>query len=130
LTGEGSYQVLDSMLTGGQGQLLQSGTRVHGNAVYASAGVTAWDGTSGLLLAGCQLVDSAGAAVMLHGASATLDGNTYTGNTVDLIQQSCDGLVAPIGLAEVPSIDLCPAYDHVVVPLHVDLYVTEDDVEQ
>ncbi len=101
--------------------------RLHGDAVYATGGIGAWDGASGLLLEANQLLDSAGPAVFLDGASATLEGNTFAGNGVDLLQQACAGVAPPDGHEEAPAAELCPAYDWPTVAVAFDAYLVEHD---
>jgi len=125
----GDYHIHDSTLRGGAGVSYQypNGDTVlfHGNAVYATGGVTAWDGAQGLRLENNLIADSAGPAILLHGASATLASNTYAGNTLDLLQQSCDGVDPPDGLEDAPTSQLCPAYDLLVLTLTFGAYFQE-----
>ncbi len=107
LKGYGSYQILDSDLEGGTALDWPDIWPV-GNAIFATERVRAWDGENGLLVEGCTLHDSEGGAVFLDGASATLLDNTWSNNTLDLIQQRCDGLDAPEGADEVPDRQVCP----------------------
>jgi len=125
LLGQGSYRVEDNELCGGAGFEIQPGTSIHGNAVFATGGVTAWDDPEGLWLQGNEFHDSAGSGVLLHGASATLAGNSYSGNTVDLIQQACDGVEVPEGVQEAPQQELCPQYDELVYPLRFHMFLIE-----
>ncbi len=55
----------------------------------------AWDGVAGLMLSGNRFVGATGAAVLLDGAGAALEGNAWTDNGVDVWQQRCDD-VPPI----------------------------------
>ncbi len=92
LDGHGSYDIEGNTLSGSVG-VNDHGTTIHGNAVFAENGVTAWDeeGETGLLLADNTFSEASEIGVLLHGASATLTGNVWSGNAVDLRQQLCDG---------------------------------------
>lgn len=107
LAGPGSYEVTRSTIAGGVGVPFGDGDRC-GDAVLALEGVEAWDGESGLLLEECTFQGSTRAGIFLDGASASLSGNTYTGNEVDLVVQgqSCEDL--PPSYGEAPSQLLCP----------------------
>ncbi len=99
----GAYDIQGNSLSGSEGILLSS-RPAHGNAVFAENEVTAWDRTAGLLLARNTFTDAALIAVLLHHPSASLEGNTWANNTVDVRQQhgSSDGtLLAKDDLADV-----------------------------
>ena len=129
LDGAGSYSIRDSTLVGGYGMELvypDGSTAIqHGDAVVAAGGVTAWDGTSGLLLGGNHIRDAIRAGLFLDASSATLQDNTFTDNTTDLVWQDCEGVLEPQGLDGVSTVDYCPDYNHHVVPLEFDLYLAE-----
>ncbi len=117
LDGPGSYALTGNDLEGGWGAAYQypngDSLLFHGNAVYATDRIEPWDPQleTGLLLDGNLLHDGAGAAVMLHGASATLQDDDYDGNLVDLQQQACGEVPIPEGHEEAPAAVLCPQYD-------------------
>ena len=123
LDGQGAYDVQRNILSGSQG-VDDDGWILHGNAVFAENGVTAWDGASGLRLAGNTFDGAAEIAVLLDGASTELDGNTFTSNGVELWQQRCEGIVPlPEGA---PGWEICPpdgnlltAYDLVYTSLYL-----------
>ena len=129
LDGDGSYSIRNSTLVAGNGMELEypDGTTTvqHGDAVVATGGVTAWDGTSGLLLEGNEIRDAPRAGVLLDASSATLTDNTFTGNDIDLIWQACVGIEEPSGLSGVPVVDYCPTYNHHIAPLEFNLYLEE-----
>ncbi len=83
----------------------------HGDALYATGGIPPWDGAAGLRVAGTTMSGCGGPAVFLDGASALLDGNTYGGNALDLLQQDCAGIDPPVGHEEAGTAELCPPYD-------------------
>ena len=87
LDGEGSYLLENNDLSGSEG-IEVGGWPLHGNALFAM-GVDAWDGETGLYLSGNTFQDAEEVGVFLHGASATLSDNTWSGNTLDVIQQDC-----------------------------------------
>ena len=123
---DGSYALSGNTLSGGAGQNLSPNVHVHGDAVFTTGGVTAWDGERGLLLEDNTFQDSAGAGVFLDGSSAYLSGNTYIGNAVDLWQQDCEGVPLPIGLEEAPVVEMCPEYDRITAPLEFHLVLEEE----
>ena len=88
------------------------------------------DQSIGLLLQDNTFMNSAGAAVFLEGASATLSGNAYTGNTFDLVQQACTGADSPPGLDDEPiqTSNLCPAYDYWTQDLTLEAYFREAEI--
>lgn len=90
-TSAGVYEIRDSTLDGGPG-VAQGGVVLHGNAVFAGPGVGAWDGATGLRLAGNVLEGSGGPAVFLVEASVDLEGNQWADNTIDLVQQGCESV--------------------------------------
>ena len=85
----------------------------------------------GLLLQDNTLTDSTGAGVCLDGVSATLSGNTYEGNTTDLVRQACGEAEAPEGLDDEPisTTELCPDYDYLTQALELTVYLDEAAVE-
>ncbi len=86
----GTYDIERNALSGSPGVASGSHT-LHGNALFAENGVTAWNGRSGLLLADNTFSGSAEISVLLDGSSATLSGNTWSDNGTDVRQQACDG---------------------------------------
>ncbi|MDP6931871.1 MAG: right-handed parallel beta-helix repeat-containing protein [Myxococcota bacterium] len=132
LEGAGNFQVTDNELSGGSGISAHPGTWPHGDSVFVIAGQdasTAWDedGQVGLLIRDNVLSDSAGAGIFLDGATATLSGNTYRDNDVDLVWQACADLSAPEGLDEeaLESSELCPRYDYYTTQLNPRTYLDE-----
>jgi hypothetical protein len=115
LTGGGSVQFVNSTIGGGEGEE-RGGLQRCGDAVYARSGITAWDGEQGLLLQGNTLLEGRGAGLFLDGADASLAGNTWQDNSVDLIRQGADCGAAPAGLDTEPidSIEQCPTWDYSV----------------
>jgi len=114
IDGPGSYLLDGLALAGGEGAELGGG-RVHGNAIYAhDADVTVIDST----------LATSRVAVLLDDAGATLAGNRWEGNTVDLVVQACgDHGVPEVDGATDPQ--LCPTYDLPVLPLSFDVALTE-----
>jgi hypothetical protein len=106
--GQGRYRLDDAALSGSGGL-----------GVVALDGVGAWDGSSGLRLAGNAFSDCS-TAVLLDGATATLAGNNWPGASPDIRQQSCDG-VPQLDLSQEPSAvaQICSGAD-IVVPSLLD----------
>ena len=131
LDGDGSYDIRNSDLSGGYGleREYPNGitTVLHGDGVVATGGVTAWDGSTGLLLDNNVIQDAYRAGVILDGSSAELTNTTFSNNPTDLIWQHCTGIEEPDGIADVPIVDYCPAYNHGVAPLEFNLYLEEAD---
>lgn len=111
LGGPGSYRLLDSTIGGGSGEPYGAGSRC-GDAVWAGFGVEAWDGSSGLAIAGSSLGEAVGASVFLHDASAALAGNHYGVSAVDLIVQGEHCAEPHESWSEVGSSDVCPTWDY------------------
>jgi len=113
LSGQGSYSFSDNTIHGGEGWTRESLCKC-GDAVYAREGVMAWDGSSGLLLENNELLNGRGAGLLLDNASATLSGNSYADNAVDLVTQGADCATPPVGYDDeaIGSAELCPAYDY------------------
>lgn len=124
LAAPGSYRVTGSDLAGSAG--VDGAGLLHGNAVYATGGIGAWDGATGLSLTDSVIHDAVGVGVLLDGASATLSGDTWTDNGVDLVQQGCAGVAAVDGIEAVPQTDVCPATDRLVADLSYS--ITLEDV--
>ncbi len=85
LEGPADYDLQDVDLVGGAPYRLRAGIDVHGDALVARGGITSSD----LRLVDATVRDAGGAGLLLHGASATLDGVTLTGNATDVVQQAC-----------------------------------------
>jgi len=129
LSGAGSYSLSDNIIRGGDGWTRESLTKC-GDAVYATEGVTAWDGSSGLLLERNELLDGMGAGLFLDNASASLLGNSYADNAVDLVMQGGDCETPPDGYeGETFSsdVELCPTYDYATCGDKFTLHLTIED---
>ena len=124
LEGPGSYRLQANELHGGEGEVRGSLVRC-GDAVYARDGVAAWDGEQGLYLEGNTLRESHGAGLFLDGASATLAGNDWSGNTVDVVAQGTTCAEPPDGLdiEPVTSTELCPTWDYSTCGDEFELYL-------
>ena len=128
IEGEGLYEIEDCELDGASGMALEypngETTLLQGDAIYAAEVGAQWDGEAGLLLSGNTIRGSARAGVLLDHSTATLEGNTFEDNGVDLVQQDWDCANAPpTGVEEVPTTDLCPVYDYMIAPVVFDLYL-------
>jgi len=131
LSGEGNYSLTDNTIQGGEGWTRQSLTKC-GDAVYAGEGVTAWDGSSGLLLENNELLDGLGAGLFLDKASALLSGNSYADNAVDLVMQGGDCETPPDGYdgEEFSSkVEFCPSFDYATCGDEFSLYLTLEEPE-
>lgn len=126
IVGEGSHRIEGATIVGGPGEEV-GGARLGGQAIIAVEGGGAWDGAQGLLVTGTTLSGSDGPAVLLDGATATLNGNAWVDNGVDVVQQGCP--------ADPPEVDadasliLCPAYDLLLPPLDYEIQLVDADVE-
>ncbi len=126
LSGEGSYSLFGNTIHGGDGWTRETLIKC-GDAVYARDGVTAWDGSSGLLLEDNEFLDGLGAGLFLDNASATLSGNSYADNAMDLVMQGGDCETPPDGYegeAFSSEVELCPAHDYATCGDEFSLYLT------
>ncbi len=123
--GQGSYQLTGNTIHGGEGWSRGTLTQC-GDAVYAGGGVQAWDGSSGLWLSDNDLVEGLTAGLFLDDASATVQGNRYAENQVDIVQQGLACELGPEGWTSEPlrSTELCPTYDYGVCDDAFALYLT------
>ncbi len=109
LKGEGAYQLSGNTIVGGDGEP-HGATHRCGDAIYAGAGVTAWDGERGLLLGGNQLDGQSGAGLFLDDAWASLEGNSWQDAELDLLVQG-EACLSPLeGYQEAPLADICPQW--------------------
>ena len=113
VSGQGSDSLSPNAIHGGEGWSRGSLSKC-GDAVFASNGVTAWDGGLGLLLESNELRDARGAGLFLDDASASLSGNTYADNALDLVSQGdrCDAPPDGYESEDIASAELCPSYDY------------------
>ncbi len=113
VSGQGSYSFSGNTIRGGEGWTRESLTKC-GDAVFAGNGATAWDGSSGLLLEDNELRDGLGAGLFLDDASATISGNSYADNAVDLVVQGTDCTSPPDGYDDeaIGTAEFCPTYDY------------------
>jgi hypothetical protein len=130
----GSYISTDCELSGAGTGKASAGIWWHGDAVVATGGVQPWDTLSetGLLLQHNTLKDAGGAGLFLDGATATLSGNSWSNNSVDIVQQSCEGdLASPVGMSTemLNSQDICPEYDYVLFHDQYTILLNEPVVE-
>ena len=124
LSGPGSYQLQGNDLQGGEGEVRGSLIRC-GDAVYARDGVSAWDGERGLVLEDNTIREGHGAGLFLDDASATLAGNDWDSNTIDLVAQGGACAQAPDGLDDEPvaTTELCPTWDYSTCGDEFELYL-------
>lgn len=102
LIGDGDFVVRDNHLVAAGPAEPREGVLVHGDGIVVSEGATpvTTETDTGVLLSGNHIAGAAQAAgVLLHGASATLDGNTWEDNGVDLRQQACRADTEEVGPA-------------------------------
>jgi len=112
LHGSGSFQLVDNDIEGGEG-VVHGDERRCGDAVYASDGVAAWDGTTGLRIEHSSLTGGLTAGLMLASSSAVLSGNTWADNAVaDIITQGAGCDDPPEGHEEAGTVELCPEWDY------------------
>jgi hypothetical protein len=115
LEGPGSYDLAGSSLEGNESDFPMG----KGHAVVARGGVTAWDNGQGLRLAGNTIANAGSAAVLLYESTGSLEGNSWSGNQLDLQQIQCDG-IDPVDTSNEPALilDVCPANSGLLNPLH------------
>ena len=130
LDGQGSYDLRDNSLSGSDGFVLGQ-TQVHGNAIFAQNGVGAWDGNLGLHLAGNDFTGAPPVAVLLHDASATLDGNSWSG-ALHVLQQDCRERTSEV-VAPESDWRICPGGGNILVDQDVEfltLFLREADNDE
>jgi hypothetical protein len=115
LEGPGSYDLAGCSLEGNKSDFPMG----KGHAVVARAGVTAWDNGQGLRLAGNTISNAGSAAVLLYGSTGSMEGNSWSGNQLDLQQLDCDG-ISPVDTSNEAalSLDVCPGNSGLLNPLH------------
>lgn len=124
LAAPGAYAVEGCALSGGSGVELGGGRlAVHGNALYARAV------TEGLALSRNTLSGAADAALLLDGSIATVAGNTWSDNGVDVVQQRCAGVAALTELDQAPRVEVCTGEDRLVDELDLSLFFEETEAE-
>ena len=132
LDGDGIYDLTGNTLYGGAG-IAFGDTFLHGNALFAQGGVSAWNGVTGLRLVQNTFQDAAEIAVFLHDASATLDQNVWANNGLSLRQQRCADVPEVIGDDLLGlDVELCPpenrliAYDFGLTTLYLPEIETDE----
>ena len=105
LGGSGAHTLTDTTLVGGPRQPLLA-TEVHGDALVIRSGQAR--------LVEVTLESAEGAGLLLHDATAELDGCAFNDNAVDIWQQACG---VPIEAPEGTNATLCPATDQPVLEL-------------
>lgn len=101
--------LVDSELDGGPGIVTTTpaGSLVfHGHALYAE-GTGLWDGAGGLWVEDVALASQGEATVLLHGATGTFSGGSWTSAGRDVVWQSCASLSPPEGVDGLDTA-LCP----------------------
>ncbi|MDP6931728.1 MAG: right-handed parallel beta-helix repeat-containing protein [Myxococcota bacterium] len=137
LVGGGSYDIVDNVLAGGAGVEVPSAAWGHGDAVFATMGEsspTAWSDAdqAGLRIRDNVIEESEGAGIFLDGASATVSGNSWADNGVDIVQQACGSVDPPDGVDQTAAtqVELCQETDrHIVELFRVETVVGEMEAE-
>jgi len=133
LRGAGTHILTSNEISGGNGVEVSSGHWAHGDALFATPGESGAPGVEGsLIISGNVLKNSAGAGVFLNAATATLSGNSYQGNSKDILVQSCTGVTLPEGLTDetASTTEICPEYDYLTQDLYYSVYLTEPEVKK
>ena len=118
VSGSGGFMVQDSTVAasaeapGSTGPFGNAVVGVAGREPYEDVpGPGPWNGQTGLLISGSSLSGAGHAAVFLSASSATLEGGSWTGNALDLVQQACSGIESPELGGQALQTSLCPTYD-------------------
>lgn len=129
LEGDGSYSIRSSTLVGGYGEEVE---HFDGStSILNGDGVVVTNGVEGLLLENNLIHDAVRAGVLLDGSSAHLSGNTFAGNSTDLVWQDCEGVDEPAGLEDVSDYDdRCSLSTLPIAPLDFDLYLEEAEIAE
>ncbi len=130
LAGFGSYFLQSSTIEGGVSPL--TGVYPEGNAIVAQEALAWTEGAEhGLLVEDTTLFGSAGAALLLRGAGATItDDVVFSENTLDVLQQGCADASMSIACPEGAQCELCPPYDHRFEPIDFYLQSPEFDFDE
>ena len=111
IQGGGRPEIADSNLEAASGAALRGDLILHGNAVFVTGGAAP-------VLNSNTFASGPGPTVLLAGATATFTGNVWEGNSLGVLQQSCDALtLPPTGWEAAPTADLCPEHDVSTLPL-------------
>jgi hypothetical protein len=118
LEGDGLFDIRDSTVVGGLGQTMTfpdgSSAVLHGDAVVAL------DGGANLRFENNTIQDAPRVGLLLDSATATLVGNSYTGNSTDLVWQNCADVDEPTSVDEAPVVDRrCEASTLPIAPLDI-----------
>ncbi len=127
IQGAGDYTLSNNTITGGGGLKGAIGAWGHGDGVFVTRGEHGAPAADDVFIAANLFGENAGSAVFLDGSSASIQGNVYEGNTIDLIQQTCGATDLPVGWeTEMFSLfELCPEYDHLTQSLDFFPYLAE-----
>ncbi len=130
LAGDGRYLLRDNLIEGGVGDEHGIGYRC-GEAIFATDGTSAWDGSVGLYLAGNTIQGGRAVGLLLDEATATLDDNQWQDNPLDLIVQGSGCEQAPEGLENEPlqGAELCPTWDQPTCRDSFSVYLGIADLE-
>lgn len=123
LDGPGDYTIADCPSVEGGSASSVGGRPANGNAVFAYA-TEASSGGHGLLLRGNTFVTS-DLAVLVEAGGATLDGNAYDTNTLDVVNQDCEESASTLdGVEEAAAWQECEddPYHMFVDPQTLDFY--------
>ncbi|MDP6932104.1 MAG: hypothetical protein QGG40_04270, partial [Myxococcota bacterium] len=118
LRGHGNHSVADSLLEGGPGTEVVAGQWGYGDALTVVGGVYGtpepWDESTGtgLLVEGTTLSDASGSGLFIDQAGATLSGNTWQDNELDVLWQGCDQGDGPQVEDQTLATELCPEFDY------------------
>ncbi len=127
LGGAGSFALDGVVITGSPGIPHGVTTRC-GDGVYA-AGVSAWDGSTGLLLEDCAIAEHAGTGLFLDDAHAMLSGTTWGSNEPDLLVQGEACLTPLEGYGEAPVREICPEWDQPTCALEFRLNLVAAEID-
>ncbi len=109
LSGAGRYTLMNNDISASTGVSHGPTTRC-GDGVFAT-GVQAWDGAGGLLLQDNSIEDNQGAGLFLDDGWATLEGNIWDGNHLDLRVQGEACLSPRDDWVEAPVQEICAGWD-------------------
>ncbi len=115
IVGEGSLEVTGTEITRSI-PISHGSTNRCGDGIFA-AGTSAWNGSGGLRLEGNVISDHQGSGLFLDDGHASLVGNSWSNNAMDLLIQGDACLTPRDEYAEVPTSDVCPTWDQPTCPL-------------
>ncbi len=104
----------------GAGAYILSGNRLIGGKVAGYGDVLVATNVADAQLEDNEITAAPRIGILLDRSTATLSGNTYQGNGLDLVWQDCGGVDEPVGHEEAGTVEWCPETDYPLPPISVE----------